>query len=135
MTLVEALKQTSDKYTHARENASAWYSLMCGMVEDLEKSEVCYIAERAIHESVLSVEVRSGWYAPGNSGDGDPSEYRITLTTGGPALQLVGELDKYCTPQTARLEMQDWGVPWQEHRGGVNEKVLLAFAAQFYFGG
>ncbi len=90
-----------------------------------------------IQESVLSVEARGDWYTPGEARDtfGAPSEYKITLTTGGPALRIIGELDQYAQPDSARLQYQDWGTPWTEHIvTGSDHDALLAFAQQFYFG-
>ena len=163
---------------HGRGNALAWFVSIVEMVDKLRAAEAAesdevqanydedrplYLAreeaERAIHESVLSVEVRSGWYAypsgPRDESDRAPAEFRILLTTGGPAAQLVGELSDSGEPETARLEFQDWGTPWTEVRfvdlcaladksvpagsvgGDAIETVkayLLDFAREFYFG-
>lgn len=58
-----------------------------------------------IHNDALSVEVRSGWYNPCNSGITRPEahEYRILLCTGGPAVQITGDLDEHLRPKTARI--------------------------------
>ena len=91
--------------------------------------------ETAILESPLSVEVRSGWYAPGAEDDADPAaEYRIMLSWGGPAARIVGDLDVYGQPETATLEVQDWGTPWTEYTGD-DPDVLLRYARFFYYGG
>lgn len=98
-------------------------------------------AQERIQEDALSVEVRSGWYVAGRGGeDIKPTEYCILLCTGGPAVRITGELSEHGEPETARLEMQDWFLPWSEYRPtGQNivesEKILLAYARQFYFGG
>lgn len=90
---------------------------------------------QTIHEDPLSVMVRDGWRLPGGHTEEGPEEYEILLSTGGPATRIVGNLDKYCQPETARLEVQDWFVPWQEWRGeGYSETVLLTYAQCFYFG-
>ena len=94
----------------------------CGCVED---------AEQRIDEDPLSVQVRSGWGAPG--GDLDAEEYEILLSTGGPATRIVGGLDSYGEPQSASLEAQDWYTPWTVYNGG-DEDVLLAYVSRFYFG-
>lgn len=88
-----------------------------------------------IQESPLSVEVRSDWHTPGSE-DADAGEYRILLTTGGPALQLVGDLDQWKQPDSARLEWQDWGTPWTQLHGlsSDEEDALLTFAQSFWFG-
>ena len=97
-------------------------------------------AEQRIHEDALSVEVRSDWYTPGQLNDASaPSEFKILLTTGGPALQMRGELNEHGEPSRARLEYQDWGTPWTQlvcdsEGNVVSQGVLLAYARCFYFG-
>ena len=91
-------------------------------------------AIQTIQEDALSVEVRSGWHPPGdNTNNG--AEYNILLCTGGPAVRIIGDLSAHGEPETARLEHQDWGTPWTEYRmDSDEEKDVLAYAAQFYFG-
>jgi hypothetical protein len=92
-------------------------------------------AEQPILESPLSVEVRYGWYAPGAEQLSDtPDEYRIMLAWGGPAARIVGKLDIHGQPETAVLEVQDWGTPWTEYTA-EDPEVLLRYAQFFYFGG
>lgn len=94
-------------------------------------------ARETIQESVLSVEVRSDWYSPGADSDDDsrkPSEFCILLSTGGPALRLIGELDENGQPTRAWLEYQDWGTPWTHYYVEGAGEVLLEFAGVFYFG-
>jgi hypothetical protein len=86
--------------------------------------------ERAM-EGALSAEVRSGWGAVGKALA--PSEFRILLCTGGPAVQIVGDLDAHNQPESARLEYQDWFTPWTEY-GPARSSVLVRFASLFYFG-
>lgn len=86
-----------------------------------------------ILEDALSVEVRSDWYTLDEDSDRSPAEYCILLSTGGPATRIIGKLDRYCEPETARLEAQDWFQPWTEYRGG-DQDVLLAYARCFYYG-
>jgi len=87
-------------------------------------------AERDILEMPLSVEVRSGWYAPGSEPE-DPEEFCILLSTGGPALRIIGDLDRG-EPIRARLQYQDWGTPWTEFFD-VDRDTLISFARFFYF--
>ena len=92
-------------------------------------------AEQMIHDDPLSVLVRDGWREPGGRVEDGPEEYEILLSTGGPATRIRGTLNKYNEPETARLEVQDWFVPWQEwHGDGWNEETLLAYARCFYYG-
>ncbi len=87
-----------------------------------------------IEEGPLSVQVRSGWYSPGmSSDDAKPEEFEILLSTGGPALRIVGDLDEYGQPSRPRLQYQDWGTSWTEHFD-VDRDKLLAYCACFYFG-
>lgn len=90
-------------------------------------------ARQRIEEYALSVEVRSGWSSPG--GEMQPEEFRILLCTGGPAVQVVGELDKYNEPDKARLQYQDWFTPWEELILSSEEyDALLTYCQCFYFG-
>ena len=91
-------------------------------------------ARQAIEEGPLSVEVRSGWHDPGR--DRIPTEYMILLCTGGPAVRIVGELNQYQEPETARIEYQDWFTPWEAYDGTSSgeDNALLTYARQFYFG-
>lgn len=99
-------------------------------------------ARERIQEDALSVEVRTDWYDPtrGCSADTKPAAYRILLCTGGPAVQIVGELSEYGEPETARMQVQDWFQPWTDFRPQVAkddydaEPTLLAYARCFYFG-
>ena len=89
-------------------------------------------AEQRIHEDALSVEVRDGWYPAGDHASSS-EEFRILLSTGGPATRIIGELQNG-DPMSARLEVQDWGTSWTEYREKGLENVLLDYARCFYFG-
>jgi len=95
-------------------------------------------ATESILNDALSIEIRNNWHCPG--GDSDPLEYKILLSWGGPAVQIIGTLNEYCEPNTAHLETQDWFLPWTEQTD-VEEKILLDYAKIlldsakcFYFG-
>ena len=141
---------TKDKEIPGLDNARGWYASIVEMVEALEKADFDAIKEgptetgdygdalqsikQRIHESVLSVEVRSGWYLTGSrhtETGPSPEEYRILLSTGGPALQIVGTLSEHGEPETAALQSQDWGTPWTYL---CANQTLLTFARCFYFG-
>jgi hypothetical protein len=91
-------------------------------------------AREAIDNDPLSVEVRSDWHSAGDKGD-KPTEYRILLCTGGPAVQITGDLDEYGQPENAKLEYQDWFTPWTEYTDTTSEEdeYLEKYAQQFYF--
>jgi hypothetical protein len=89
-------------------------------------------AEQRIHEDALSVEMRSGW-ATSREEMNQPEEFKILLATGGPAVQIRGELDDDGVPRRAWLEVQDWGTPWT-HYSAADSDTLLAYCRCFYFG-
>ncbi len=92
-------------------------------------------AQQAIEEDALSVEVRSEWHQPGTIGDEVYAEFRILLCTGGPAVQILGDVGEHGQPDQARLMCQDWFTPWTEVILESEETAdLLTFAQTFYFG-
>ncbi len=68
------------------------------------------IREKAQDEA-LSVEFRSGWSS--NLENMEPEEFKILLSTGGPACQIIGKLDQYKQPTDIEIQYQDWGTPWE----------------------
>lgn len=119
-------------------NAAPYLDSITALVKALtdareeDDEEAAELAEQAIHEDALSVQVRSDWHDVG--GSSDPTEFFILIATGGPAVRIIGTLDRE-EPDTARLEFQDWGTPWttvpltEEQAGAV-----LEYARAFYFG-
>ena len=106
-------------------------------LDDLEEAAGdCGSREEAvprIHEDALSVEVRSDWHVPG--GDDAPAEFRIVLCTGGPHVEMRGELNEHGEPESAALYYADWSTPLTERPNRPGDKAaLLAYAACFYFG-
>lgn len=91
--------------------------------------------EDAMRESVLSVEIRSGWREPGDGASMDPEQFRILLSTGGPAIRVMGELN-HGEPSRCWLEHQDWGTPWTRYftKHHDDATALLWFASLFYYG-
>jgi hypothetical protein len=89
-------------------------------------------ARKRILEDPLSVEVRSDWTNPCDPLE--PSEFRILLCTGGPAVSIVGELDAHKGPSRAWIEYQDWGTPWAQLFDEIEQDTLLTYCRQFYFG-
>jgi len=87
-------------------------------------------ARQDIDEDPLSLEVRSGWHSPG--GEVEEEEFCLLLGTGGPAVRIVGDLDRG-EPSGARLEVQDWFKPWTEYIP-AEQDVLLTYCRCFYFG-
>jgi hypothetical protein len=87
-------------------------------------------ARQIIQEDPLEVQVRSDWTNPGETLEA--GEFMILLCTGGPAVRIVGELNRG-EPCRAWLEYQDWGTPWTQWFG-VSSDTLCEYAANFFFG-
>jgi len=88
-------------------------------------------AEQRIQEDPLSLEVRTDWHSPGD--DSSATEYRLLLGTGGPAVRIIGTLGQYGEPDSAELQAQNWGTPWETYEG-ADEDILLQYASRFYYG-
>jgi hypothetical protein len=90
-------------------------------------------AGRAIDEDPLSLQVRSEWHSPGDSGEDD--EFEILLCTGGPAVRIVGEFGYMHQPEKARIQHQDWFKPWEDlSTTRAEEEAMVTFASHFYWG-
>jgi hypothetical protein len=88
-------------------------------------------AAEILANSPLSVEVRSGWDVVG--GDLSAEEFRIVLCTGGPHVEIRGELDNG-TPSRAWMLYQDWGTPRTQYFD-IEQSTLLSYCQEFYFEG
>ena len=89
-------------------------------------------AHERVNEDALTVEVRNHWHTPG-ADDTKPTDFRILLCTGGPAVQIRGEIDEHGEPERAWLEYQDWGTQWTRYFD-ASQDTLLQYARCFYFG-
>lgn len=99
---------------------------------DTEAEEV---AQEAIYNNPLSVEIRGSWYSPG-ADKPEPEEFCLLLCTGGPAVRIIGTLHQSLCPDCVHIEYQDWGTPWTRLNtlATVEEKAVLEFCGHFYFG-
>lgn len=88
-------------------------------------------ARENVQNDPLSVEVRSGWDIVG--GDLSAAEFRIVLCTGGPHVEIRGELSNG-TPSRAWMMYQDWGTPLTQYFD-FEGSTLLAYCQEFYFEG
>jgi hypothetical protein len=84
-------------------------------------------ARRRIDEDVLSLRV----FGERIEGEWKATNYELLLSTGGPAVRIVGGLADG-EAASARLEVQDWFKPWTEYP--TNDDVLMSYAGCFYFG-
>jgi len=97
---VEAMSQeTWDRLEELRDErdscADTAYPMDCDDLAELERLEALLgeyesadDAREKAQESALSVEVRSGWNAPGSEMEAE--EFVVLLSTGGPALRIRG---------------------------------------------
>jgi hypothetical protein len=148
----------TEELTHAEANAKAWAESIAAAHEAhgfcLEEGEGRHLSreakaclkehgydgtnhndvagqiEEAAREAPLSVTVRSGWASPGEM---EAEEFQILLSTGGPALAIFGDLDRYMEPARPRLMHQDWGTPWTEFFD-TDDEAMLWFACLFWYG-
>jgi hypothetical protein len=86
-------------------------------------------AEQRIQEDALSVRI----FGERTNGEWEADKFEILLTTGGPAVRIMGELDGE-DPKHAWLEVQDWGTPWTEYYESNIRDTLLTYCRCFYFG-
>lgn len=87
-------------------------------------------AETRIGEDALSAEVRSGWVS--GRTEMVAEEFRIVLCTGGPHVEIRGDIDHNGDPSSARLMYQDWGTPLTEYFGdNLDRDVLVQYASRF----
>ena len=87
-------------------------------------------------EEALSVDFRSGWSCSPDD-LGDPEEFKILLSTGGPACQIRGSLNPYQHPEDIKIQYQDWGTFWEDLETSPHhddEAALEWFCNCFYFG-
>jgi len=129
-------KGKAQEEDRAKEQAKSQLESIRDMVKrlDSDDEEEREQAQQEIQEDPLSVEVRSGWYTPGE--EHEPAEYMILLCTGGPACRIIGDLGSHNEPENARIEYQDWGTPWTRYNEDTQEdrEAMLTYARQFYYG-
>ena len=127
---------TTTTTNHAAANAAAWCETILDQLDRLkaacrDSDDTYETIRQEIQESPLQLAVRSDWASLGEHLE--PSELCILLSTGGPALRIVGTLGRFNCPEDCRLEYQDWGTPWTEYRA-IGSAVLDSWAALFYWG-
>lgn len=98
------------------------------IADEIGECETEEDARDRIMEDPLSLRI----FGERTNGEWEATDYELLLTTGGPAVRIVGELGQHNEPVTARLEVQDWFKPWTEYFG-TDRDVLLRYASQFCF--
>jgi len=117
----------------ANEQAQANLESIKDIMERLDNADNqrdrAYIDEE-IHEMPLSVQV-SGSARPMK--DIEPERYTITLTTGGPHVEITGNLRNQFEPADATLKAYSHNEECTIS-SGENASELLEFARMFYYG-
>ena len=134
--MVAALECDYDRLDELRDD--------CPWVNDDERNELSALeksagdcedlddAQQRIQEDPLCIEVRSNWQPPNGVTLEPPAEYCILLTTGGPAVRIIGKLH-HNEPVSATLQTQDWGTMWTDY-GDSDANMLLTYAGSFWYG-
>jgi hypothetical protein len=126
---LESLQTDKDNGMLASEDEDEYNGLKQSANEFTSEEE----ASERIQESPLCVQVREGWKNPGE--ESEPEEFSILLTTGGPALRIIGDLGRYGSPESPRLQYQDWGTYWTDFdTTSEQDEDLNTFCQRFYFG-
>lgn len=86
-------------------------------------------ARERIEQNALSVEVRSDWCNPGE--EMTAGEFRILLCTGGPHVEIVGDLDRG-EPSRPRILYKDWGESGELF--DFDRDAVLRYCSVFFFG-
>lgn len=85
-------------------------------------------AQQRIQEDPLSVEVRSGWVSMGDTMEAE--EFRIVLCTGGPHVEIVGDLCNG-SPSSVRVLYRDWSESGELF--DFDHDAVLTYCNQFCF--
>lgn len=131
------LREERDDWEPTDENLASWEAdnpRDAQDLADLEEAAGEYTSEddaqRALDENALSVEVRSDWCTPGEPMTA--GEYRILLCTGGPRVELVGDLGEDMQPTRVRVIHKDWGTHGEMF--DFDHDVVLDYCSRHYFG-
>jgi len=117
----------------ARTQAQAQLEHIVALMNRLNALEDDYEArdtiEQEARENALSIETRTAWST--DPTDSEPNEFRIVLCTGGPHVEIRGDVDL----DHVQLDYQGWGDPMQSLYGTLEESALLEqYCHLFYFG-
>lgn len=119
---------------NAKEQSVAYLEIICDLLNRYDSEDndsKRYEIMEEIDNLPLCCEIRSSWACAGE--ELDPSEYSITLCTGGPAVRIIGDLDSCREPVSARIQSQDWFEPWQDlNLSDTDEDTLTRFASFFF---
>lgn len=83
-------------------------------------------AKQRIEEYPLSLRI----FNERVGGEWTADRFELLLSTGGPAVRIMGELDGNTEPYRAWLEVQDWYKPWTQYFP-ADQDTLLAYCRCF----
>lgn len=108
--------------------------LELGWAEDPDHEAIAERIEQECLEQPLAVQVRSAWEDAGV--ELEAGEFKLELTTGGPAMQVLGDLDHNGWPCSPRLRYQDWFKPWRDYLEATEAQyeALRWFVGLFNYG-
>lgn len=86
-------------------------------------------ARQRISGDPLSIEVRSDWCSPGE--EMTAGEFRIVLCTGGPHVEIQGDLSDG-EPSRARILYRDWGTSGELYE--FDRDAVLTYCREFFAG-
>jgi len=105
---------TPTKPNHALDNCKGQLETIVElyMLRDLDDDERDIMQEA--QDMALDVCWKSDdWQAVGGDTEFMPTKGRVLLTTGGPACQVICDLDNWADHATnPEIQWQDWGTPW-----------------------
>ena len=138
---LQELRDERDAWREDEDNTDSWEDAAPDDAKELAELEEAAgdcenqdDARQRIEEDPLSLEVHSDWHAPGSE-DNEDTEFCLLLGTGGPAVRIIGELDRG-EPTKATLQTQDWFIPWTDvNTSSEDDEALLTYCRAFYFGG
>lgn len=136
--LEELRDERSDWMDENTNDAAVWALAHPDEAEELDELEAQageYEDQDSVRDAImddpLSIETRSAWMCVGDSDGLQPAEYRIVLCTGGPHVELVGDLDTHGEPEFVRVLYRDWGCHGELL--DFDHKAVLEYAQQFTY--
>ena len=126
--MIRALDCDFDRLAELREEkrdglAFEWSEELADLEEKAGGFESEEETRDAIYGTPLSVEVRSGWHSVGEEA-GEPEEFRIVLCTGGPHVELTGDIGG-----SVRVVFRDWGESGEYYPDADERAALDTFVS------
>ena len=103
--------------------------------EHISPEELREAIEEELREEPLSVQVGTDeWVAVGEVLE--PSKFELLMSTGGPAMRVVGSINCHGEGCNAVVQWQDWFKPWTSFQATsrAQREALEWFCNLFYFG-